>query len=104
MELSRKTGLAKTTLTGMLDRLEKQGHVRRNFDPADRRSVRITLTPQARSLNDRYVAVSEEMTEKFYKGFTDEDIQEFEKYLQRVLQNLKESETEDGCRNETSNG
>ncbi len=92
VELAKKTGLAKTTLTSMLDRLERQGHVRRNYDRGDRRSVFITLTPEARSLNSRYEAVSREMTEKFYKGFSGDEIIRFESYLQRVLQNLKESE------------
>ena len=32
-DLSEKTGLAKTTLTGMLDRLEVSGHIRREPDP-----------------------------------------------------------------------
>ncbi len=34
-ELSQKTGLAKTTLTGMLDRLEEMGHIQRKSSPND---------------------------------------------------------------------
>ena len=36
VELSRRTGLAKTTLTSMLDRMEGLGHITRCFDPKDR--------------------------------------------------------------------
>ena len=32
VELSRRTGLAKTTLTGMLDRMEEKGILERRFD------------------------------------------------------------------------
>ena len=35
VELSRRTGLAKTTLTGMLDRMESLGHIKRCYDPKD---------------------------------------------------------------------
>ena len=38
-ELSEKTGLAKTTLTGMLDRLESQELAVRTYSAEDRRTV-----------------------------------------------------------------
>lgn len=86
--LAEETGLARTTLTGMLDRLEDSGHVVRETDPEDRRSIRIRLTDQARGLRGQYDAVSAEMGEVFYRGFQDEEILEFERNLGRILENL----------------
>ena len=91
-ELSAKTGLAKTTLTSMLDRLEASGHVQRNYSSSDRRTVRIKLTENARNLQNRYDEVSAEMNEIFYKGFTDEEILAFDASLKKVLENLTEKE------------
>lgn len=91
-ELSEKTGLAKTTLTAMLDRLEKMGHIQRTSDPADRRALKIVLTPEARGLKNQYDAVSAEMNEIFYGGFSDEEILAFETYLGKVLENLLKKE------------
>lgn len=91
-ELSEKTGLAKTTLTGMLDRLEKSGHIVRALDPADRRAVRIRLTQNARLLRGKYEKVSAEMNEIFYKGFTENEILAFEETLGRILENLRKKE------------
>lgn len=91
-ELSEKTGLAKTTLTAMLDRLEKMGHIQRTSDPADRRALKIVLTPEARGLKSQYDAVSAEMNEIFYRGFSDEEIFAFETYLGKVLENLLKKE------------
>lgn len=91
-ELSEKTGLAKTTLTAMLDRLEKMGHIQRTSDPADRRALKIVLTSEARGLKSQYDAVSAEMNEIFYGGFSDEEILAFEAYLGRVLENLLKKE------------
>ena len=90
--LAEKTGLAKTTLTSMLDRLEKSGHIVRTFDPADRRTVRITLTESAQALREKYEEVSAKMNEIFYKGFSDREITSFEKNLGRILKNLTEKE------------
>lgn len=92
IELSRKTGLAKTTLTSMLDRMENANLIRRVADPTDRRQIRISLTEAARELSEEYNKVSQEMTEIYYAGFTDDEIIAFENTLRRVLTNLSEKE------------
>ncbi len=91
-ELSEKTGLAKTTLTAMLDRLEKMEHIQRKSSPDDRRAVKIVLTSKAQGLKDKYDAVSAEMNEIFYGGFSNEEILTFETYLRKVLENLIKKE------------
>lgn len=91
-ELSSKTGLAKTTLTSMLDRLEKSGQIQRNYDPSNRRIVRIKLTETTKNLKDKYDEVSAEMSEIFYEGFSDQQIIDFEKNLTKILDNLTEKE------------
>lgn len=91
-ELSQKSGLAKTTLTSMLDRMEQSGLLLRIPDKFDRRKALITLTDYARSLNQKYERVSDDMSKVYYKGFSDQDIDIFEKFLNRILENLKENE------------
>ncbi|HHV29522.1 MAG TPA: MarR family transcriptional regulator [Clostridium sp.] len=92
VELSRRTGLAKTTLTSMLDRLEARGFLNRGFDKSDRRIIRIILTDMARSMKDKYNQVSEDMNKIFYKGFSSDEITQFEGYLQKILDNLYKEE------------
>ena len=93
VELAKRTGLAKTTLTSMLDRMESQGHVVRCCDTKDRRQIRIRLTEQAQKLEEKYGQVSDEMSRRFYKGFTDEEIIILESGLERILGNLKAEES-----------
>jgi len=92
VELSKKTGLAKTTLTSMLDRMESANLIVRGFDKTDRRQIRISLTAKARQLRDGYDKVSREMNEIFYAGFSDDEIIAFEDTLRRVLKNLDSKE------------
>jgi DNA-binding MarR family transcriptional regulator len=89
-ELSEKTGLAKTTLTSMLDRLERSDHIRRERDLVNRKIVRITLTENAKLLKSKYDEISAQMSDIFYRGFTDNEIRRFEKTLEKILGNLKE--------------
>lgn len=94
-EIGKKTSLAKTTLTSMLDRMEEHGHIQRNYDPGDRRQIRITLTDKAKALNDKYAEVTDRMNHIFYEGFPDEAILAFDNDLQRILNNLKKWEESD---------
>lgn len=88
--LSRETGLAMTSLTSMVDRMEKAGLVTRGHDPADRRKVLVLLTERARDLKGAYDDVSDQMEAIFYHGFSDREADELDGYLRRVLANLEE--------------
>ncbi len=89
-ELSKETGLAMTTLTSMIDRMEAAGLVRRDRGDADRRKILIYLTDTAKTLQGDYDAVSEEISDIYYKGFSDEEVRQFEGYLRRILANVEE--------------
>ena len=89
-ELSRETGLAMTTLTSMLDRMETSGMVRRDRGDTDRRKILIYLTESAKMLKDDYDEVTKEIGNIYYKGFTEEEIRQFEAYLRRILANVEE--------------
>lgn len=91
IELSRLTGLANTTLTSMLDRMEESGLLRRLPDPQDRRKNLIALTQKAEQLKESYDKVSLEMHEIYFKNFSPEEIVVFETYLRKVLENVKSS-------------
>ncbi len=92
VELSRKTGLAKTSLTSMLERMENANLVMRIADQSDGRKILISLTETARKLSYEYNKISQEMNEIYYTGFSDDEIKVFENTLQRVLSNLIEKE------------
>ena len=90
--LSSQTSLANTTLTSMLDRMESGGLIERRADPNDRRSRLIVLTDKARALRGEYERISQQMNKRYYAGFAEEEIVQFEAYLQRVLNNLETEE------------
>lgn len=88
-EVSDKSGLALTSLTTMLERMEKAGLIRREQDGEDRRKTKLYLTEKARDLQNDYDAVSNEMTDIYYQGFSSEEIGQFESYLDRIRENLE---------------
>ena len=91
-EISKKTGLAVTSLTSMLDRMEAAGLLRRADAPGDRRKSLIELTVKAKMLRPVYDSVSERMGAILYAGFSENEISDTERYLRRMLQNLESRE------------
>lgn len=90
-ELVRRTGLGKSTLTGLLDRLERDGHLRRVRSTRDRRVVEIEATRGKKGFEKAVARVSGEMAALFYEGFSEAEIERFERDLGRVLDNLTRS-------------
>jgi len=52
-ELAERMGVARATITGLLDGLERAGHIRRLRPPEDRRSQSIRLTAKGRGFLDK---------------------------------------------------
>lgn len=91
-EISRKSGLAKTTLTAMLARMREQGLVCMEENSDDKRSAIVSLTQKAAELKEEYNAVTREIESVYYKGFSDAETEQFENYLKRILHNLEEKD------------
>jgi DNA-binding MarR family transcriptional regulator len=91
-ELAKKTQLKKSTMTSMLDRLEKMGYIRRQHSKTDRRKILIKRTNKDKAMERKYIEISEEMTKIFYKEFSTSEINRFEKDLEHILKNLIEFE------------
>ena len=86
--LAEQTALRPSTLTGMLDRLEEAGYLKRAPSPDDRRQILIYQTQKEKALRKGYEEVSAEMNKLFYAGLTARETDRFERTLRRILQNL----------------
>lgn len=52
-ELARRLGVTEKTVTGVVDRLEREGHLQRERSASDRRIVRCRLTPEGQQTYQR---------------------------------------------------
>ncbi|MCI8286469.1 MAG: MarR family transcriptional regulator [Lachnospiraceae bacterium] len=91
-EISQKTSLAKNTVSIIVDGMVQKGFLARNINPANRRQTIISLTEYAKALQEKYEQVSQQMNHLFYQGFSDEEREEFEGYLARILDTLTQFE------------
>lgn len=91
-EISEQTSLAKNTVSVVIDGMVQKGIVTREINPENRRQTIISLTEYAGSLREKYEDVSQQMNTLFYRGFTDTEREEFEGYLSRIVNTLKETD------------
>jgi DNA-binding MarR family transcriptional regulator len=88
-ELARQTGLTTASITGVLDRLEEAGFVRRERDSGDRRRVIVRLDP-VRGLHDvaPVFAPVVEAWRAAAAAYTDEQLSlilRFQQQLERIM-------------------
>ncbi|OLS13984.1 MAG: MarR family transcriptional regulator [Promethearchaeota archaeon CR_4] len=89
-ELCERTSLKKSTLSMMIDKMEREGKILKTQAREDKRELRLKLIDQnEKKLNEAYLQVSVEMNHLFFKEFTESEIDHFEEYLERILFNLK---------------
>jgi DNA-binding MarR family transcriptional regulator len=69
-ELSATLALAKSSLTGLVDRTERNGLVRREPDPQDTRAVRVALTPRGSRLAAEFYAEACRRIDKLAAGLS----------------------------------
>ena len=93
-ELSKKSGLAMSSLTTMLERMEEKNLLTRKGCPKDKRRCLLFLTEYANSLKKEYDEISEKMTRLFFEGISEVERLAFEKTLENVLHNLEKAEQE----------
>jgi DNA-binding MarR family transcriptional regulator len=64
--------------------------IRRIQSESDKRKTLLYLTEKAHTLKDEYDEVSEQMSKIYYKGFEEDEVRQFEAYLDRIRKNLEE--------------
>ncbi|MCA1223249.1 MarR family winged helix-turn-helix transcriptional regulator [Streptomyces sp. 8L] len=70
-ELARHLGLDKSSMTGLIDRAERRGLVRRAPSPRDRRGVQVSLTEDGHELARLMTADADRRIRALTTGLTD---------------------------------
>ena len=78
----------------MIKKLEEQNLVTINPCGEDKRKKYFVLTELGQSQKEVGHRVSQKLDTIFYKGFSEEEIRQFEAFQERILANLKEEENE----------
>jgi DNA-binding MarR family transcriptional regulator len=72
--LAEVTGLTTGAITGVVDRLEKVGLVRRERDDADRRKVFIVVVPEAAARIGQLYVPMQQVMHRLWNSYSDEEL------------------------------
>ena len=95
-DVARRLMVTPAVVTGLIDRLEKRGYVRRIASSGDRRRVNLALTPEGRAAAERAQrGLTDELSAKM-ANFPGEELRALERglgLLDRVVQELEGERT-----------
>jgi len=84
-DLGKCAGLEPSTMTGVLDRMERDGLVRREDDPADRRAMRIRLTDEGLKIRKSVAAAMDSALGEAFAGIGTGALDGMKDVLRKVL-------------------
>lgn len=77
--------LEASSVSGLLDRMQKSGLIDRHIDQNNRRIIIVSPTEKSMSVKDSVEAVVEEMNDKFLQPFSDEERAVLRKALLTII-------------------
>ncbi len=90
-KLSEYFEVTPSAITGALQKLECDGYIERRRGE-DNRFQAVTITKKGRDVVERTRALFSAVDESLFAGFSEEELQAFVGYLERILENLKGEE------------
>jgi DNA-binding MarR family transcriptional regulator len=80
-QISQGLMLENPTVTGLIDRLEKSGYVKRSDHPNDRRVYLVHLTEKGNKVAKKAMPIVKKLNERIKEGYSKEEIGNFTKVL-----------------------
>jgi DNA-binding MarR family transcriptional regulator len=88
-ELARRLGITEKTMTGVVDRLEREGLVQRERSATDRRVVHSTLTPEGQRVYQRLDRLLRQQMGAFLDLLDGEDRKALFRMLEKLIQRME---------------
>ena len=80
-QISQGLMLENPTVTGLIDRLEKLGYVKRSDHPSDRRVYLVYLTEKGKTVANKALPIVKKLNEQIKEGYSKKEIENFKKVL-----------------------
>jgi len=91
-DLARATVTKQSSLTRVVDQMERDGLVRRRPARSDQRIVEVFLTKEGRATYDKVVPLAVQRAHQTLDGLRDAEVETLSKLLDRLLSNVRRPE------------
>lgn len=87
-EMADRMHRTKSTVSVLVDKLEKQGYVTKAQSLEDARALNVALTPKGMALKPIFTDISTKLAQKMCAGISDEDLAVTQRTLEELFNNL----------------
>ncbi|MEX2138779.1 MAG: MarR family transcriptional regulator [Pirellulales bacterium] len=95
-DLAERMRIEPPTLVGILDRMEREGWIRRESDDQDRRRKFVAPLAKAKPVWSKIIACSDKIRARGNEGLSDDDQQLLKRLLDRIIENLSDDNSPPG--------
>ncbi len=88
-ELCRRINVEQPTMANTLQRMERDGLIKRKADTADKRRMLVHLTPRAREMQAKVMESARAVSNQTVKGLAASDQDDMFRLVARMVDNLK---------------
>ena len=88
-DIADRFALSKATVTKSVKRMLKNGIITRVTNPEDERKFMLKATEKGEELEASFINVFKRVDELAFKNFSEEEIEQFNGYLERIMENLE---------------
>jgi DNA-binding MarR family transcriptional regulator len=88
-EIGQVFNIDNSAVTRLIDRLEKNGLVKRQFPPENRRAILFRITPEGLEEGKKAQTIIRAINGKIKVGFTPEEVAAYTKILNGILEKFK---------------
>ncbi len=88
-KIAKDIGKCKSTLTVLVNKLEKAGFVERVSDDSDTRIKKLALTDEGRNFQESFWKISDCLNNGLWTGFTEDEQEMFAALMEKMLCNIK---------------
>ena len=89
--LAAEMNVQASSLTRLLDRMEREDLVARRRDDSDRRVVFVRLTKTGADKLETVLSIGEDTSQQFSEGISEEDIETFTRVLDKIVINSQKT-------------
>lgn len=88
VDIEKEFNLKNPTVTGIINRLEEKGYIKRVRSDKDKRYNKLELTESGREILNKGKRKAQENEEKLLKILTDDEIKELKRILTKIVNNI----------------
>lgn len=88
-QIAKHQHVSTATIAVSLKKLEKGGYIKRAVDENDNRFNQISITPKGQTVMKQSRKIFQKVEDALFNGFTEEEINQFEQYIERIHLNLE---------------